>query len=379
MKVLMIGSVPDDLREIKGGVEACVVNLLEGFKSINDIEVILLSFSKKIKERKVVDYSSNIKIFYEPTKFQRFDIINYFFDRTTLIKTIAIHKPDIIHQQGASPGLLRLLGLPKNKIIVTQHGIMEEEYKLVRGFRRKLKFLFKRYIEKYLFPLFKNIIFISEYNENIFRLKEEPYNSQIIYNPINSNFFKTGRSERNIRSMIYVGNISYRKNLKLILQALKTMEQNGIKFKLNIVGDFVDDKYKTEILAYIKEESFGDNISFHGWLNQDKLLKLYNQNSIFVLPSLQETLPISVAEAMAAGVVVVASDVGGVSEMFEDKKSGFLFEKGNLKQLIEILESIHNNKSKITQISKKTISMALKNFEPLTVAKKTFNFYLGIK
>ena len=40
----MIGSVPDNLLEIRGGVEAVVVNLLEGFKLINDIEVILLFF-----------------------------------------------------------------------------------------------------------------------------------------------------------------------------------------------------------------------------------------------------------------------------------------------------------------------------------------------
>lgn len=375
----MIGSVPDNLLEIRGGVEAVVVNLLEGFKLINDIEVILLFFTKGEKEEKIVEYTSNIKIYYEPFKFPKFDILDYFFNRRILRETIAIQKPDVIHIQGAGPSLLRLLGFPKNKIVITQHGIMKEEHRLVSGFKKKLKFLFKIYIEKYLFTKFKNIIFISEYNKKIFRSKENLNYSQIIYNPVNSSFFKTDISKRDISSIIYVGKISYRKNLKLILQALKKLKENNIKYKLNIVGGFDDDRYMNEILAYNKKELLEEDVLFYGWLNQDELLKLYNQSSIFILPSLQETLPVSIEEAMAAGAVVVSSDVGGVSEMFEDKKSGFLFEKGNVEQLIEILESLYNNKDRIIKISKEARNEALKKYEPNAIAKEIIKFYSCIK
>lgn len=374
MKVLMIGSVPENLQEIKGGVEATIVNLLEGFKLINDIEVILVSFSNKIKERKIIECSSNIKIYYLPFKSPKFQLLDYFLNRKTLKKIIYKFHPDIIHIQAAAPHLLRLFGFSKKNIVVTQHGIMQEEYKLVKGLKNKLKFIFKIIIEKYYFPTFKNIIFISKYNYSLFSLKKS-HKFALIKNPINKIFYVNNCGTSALNNIIYVGCISNLKNIILLLKAIKLLRVKGVEYNLTIVGNFKESAYKRKVIEYIGLNEIHDIITFKGQLSQNSLNYEMIEHNIFVLPSKQENMPICIAEAMASGKVVVASDVGAVSEMFENNKSGYLFEKNNLNELIGLLERLYDNKKLINKISKEAKKVALNNYHPAKIAKETIEFY----
>ena len=178
-----------------------------------------------------------------------------------------------------------------------------------------------------------------------------------------------------INSLIYVGEINKRKNLKIVLEALGILKKEGIIFKLNVAGGYREESYKQVITELVDEKGIQDQLVFHGWMTQQQIFSLLEESSIFVLPSLQETLPLSIGEAMARGKVVVASNVGGIAEMFTDKTSGFIFERDNLEQLVVLLRNLYNNQNLIDSVSKQARIDADGKFAADLVAAQTINFY----
>jgi glycosyltransferase involved in cell wall biosynthesis len=66
-----------------------------------------------------------------------------------------------------------------------------------------------------------------------------------------------------------------------------------------------------------------------GYLHGDEKLEIFFESDIFILPSYGEGLPITILEAMAAGLPIIATSVGAIPEIIEDGKNGFLTEAGD--------------------------------------------------
>jgi glycosyltransferase involved in cell wall biosynthesis len=372
IKVLMVGLLPPDIEKVDGGVVAVMLNLLSGFSKMKNIEVKMVSFNLDITESKSIVYSSNITIDYIPYKI-RFKLIDYFFNRKAINKMVEEFKPDILHIQEVTPHILRFILWPKDLIVVTQHGIMSEEFKYAVGLKDKLQSLFKGCVEKFVFPFFKNIIFISEYNRNLFSGRN--FFDQKIYNPVNPIFFDKPSASKKMDSILYVGRINKNKNLSLVLDALGVLKKENIIFNLHVVGGYKDNYYESVVNTLMMKHDLASQVTFYGWQTQEQILKIHETCRIFVLPSQQETMPVVVGEAMAQGKVVIASNVGAVSEMFTDKFSGFLFEKNNLKQLCDLLRLLYGNTDLIDNVSAKAITDATEKFHPDIIALKTMEFY----
>ena len=86
---------------------------------------------------------------------------------------------------------------------------------------------------------------------------------------------------------------------------------------------------------------------FHFLGNRTDVDDILNQNDIFCLISNYEGLPISIIEAMRAGMPIIASDVGGVNELVQDEVNGFLIPRGNISELVKKLEYILHNRELI--------------------------------
>ena len=368
----MVGLLPPDIEKVDGGVVAVMLNLLSGFSRMENIEVTMVSFNQEIEKSKSIEYSSNIRIHYIPYK-TKFKLIDYFINRKRLNEIIQTVKPDILHIQEVTPHILRFIHLPKEFIVATQHGIMSEEIKYAIGIKDKLQCLFKGYVERMVFPYFKNIIFISDYNKRLFSGKN--FFDQKIYNPVNSIFFERPKEQGKMNSIIYVGRLNKNKNQSLVLNALGALRKESINFDLHVVGGYKDDYYESVVTSLMAEHDLANQVKFYGWQTQEQILKVYEKGRIFILPSQQETMPVAIAEAMAQGKVIIASNVGAISEMFSDKFSGFLFERNNLEQLTEILKSLYNNEAVIENVSVNAIQEAKEKFYPDSIARQTLDFY----
>jgi glycosyltransferase involved in cell wall biosynthesis len=369
----MIAPCPLELSEIKGGVESVTVNLLSGFKDNPNVHLVVASVNKNIQEQRIVNYSDNIRIQYIPYgPIKSAKLAMLFHGRKKIRNIVKDFNPDIVHVQGNGTILLSTLGLKKNNIIITQHGILKNELKQQATIKGKLSYSINIITEIICTRKINNWIYISEYNK---RLLKRNVKNKLIYNPVNKDFFNVPDTEKNNNKLVYIGGIMKRKGLLDLINVLKDLNQKGINYFLDVIGGVVDQNYKDDIDKIVNENQLHNKIKFHGWKSQKDIIRILKDINILVLPSYQETLPVTIAEAMAAGKIVIATNVGGISEMIEDGKSGFLFEKGNAKQLEKILSTIKNIPALRKKISDNARNRARKMFSAVSVAKQTSEFY----
>jgi glycosyltransferase involved in cell wall biosynthesis len=375
-KVLFLAPCPYNLDLIKGGVEAVTVNLLLGFKDIQGIEIRTVSFQKLLRKEKFVQYSKNIVIQFVPfgrIKSTKMEML--FHGRIKVRNIVEEFQPDIVHVQGNGSILMLTYGLQKDNIIMTTHGILKEELKQQNTILGKISYLINILTESCFGRSIGNQIFISKYNENLIRTKKILY-SRVIYNPVHTAFFEIAHNGASkINNILYVGGIMKRKGLKDLITVFQSFKNKQIEYNLAIVGGIIEKSYKKEIDDIIYNDKLSSKIIFHDWLSQKEILKLMSEVSILVLPSYQETLPVTIAEAMSAGKVVVATKVGGIPEMIQDKVTGFLYEKGDLKELESILTKLYTNNELINKVSENARMSAKRMFSAISVAEQTLYFY----
>jgi len=372
MKILMTGLLPEGSQQANGGVVAVIQNLLEAFSRIDGFEVCHLSFNKEISAPITRQIAPNIRLRFIPFK-TKFDPADYLINRKVLNRILEEEQPDLIHIQEITPQLLRFLHLDLRRIVVTQHGIMREELRNAKTLQSILKAFFKTLVERLIFPIFPNIIFISDYNRKVFQGK--PLQSTHIPNPVNRIFFDNPGQYGDSHKILFVAALSRIKNPELLLSAISSLKDEGINYTLHIAGGFKNRRYEKFIHKLIQKLNIQNQIHFHGWQSRQQILELHSLCALYVLSSRQETLPVAVAEAMATGRVVIASDVGAVSEMIEDKVTGFLYPRGDLEKLVQRLRFLHENPAVINIISAKALKKAHECYHPDQIAAATIDFY----
>jgi len=133
--------------------------------------------------------------------------------------------------------------------------------------------------------------------------------------------------------MVYVGRLGAEKRLKDIRNVLDRMPNA----RLCIVGKGPQEK---ELHDYFKDT----NTVFTGQLSGDELSAAFASADAFVMPSDSETLGFVVLESMASGVPAVGAAAGGIPDLIEDGKTGFLVEPGNTKEFVDRLNQLNDSK-----------------------------------
>lgn len=378
MKVLMYAIFPSDGQSPKGGVETATYNLLCGFKQL-DIDILVISFNKDISEIKSIQFSPRIQVKLFPYRYPKSTILEIFLNSAKILKKQCQHfNPDIVHIQGNGSRFYVnkvFKGIP---IVSTPHAILSNEYKNLRKKSEKFNYKIMMYVEKKRIKLLSGILYIADFYKEFFEKKYPACTTKkniTLSNAVRPIFFEKDHKIADTNELVYVGVINRRKNLTTLLEALNELVSENINFHLNIVGGFDDADYQAEIENYISQKKLSDNITFHGWKTQSEVLEIIQARDIFILPSKAEGLPISIAEALSLGKVVVSSDVGGIPEMITHGENGFLFSPEKPKDIVKLLSNLYNNSSLIRSIGNKAKEIAIKKYLPLEVANSTLNFY----
>jgi glycosyltransferase involved in cell wall biosynthesis len=103
--------------------------------------------------------------------------------------------------------------------------------------------------------------------------------------------------------------------------------------------------------------------------------QLYNSGDMLVLPSLLESFPMSILEAMACGLPVVASDVGDVAELVKDGGTGFLIAKGDHQTLAERINRLLDDEALRERMGKNARSLVAENYSLEMMSKMTLEVY----
>ncbi len=175
----------------------------------------------------------------------------------------------------------------------------------------------------------------------------------------------------NDKYALYVGSICQRKSILELLEAIKITNE----VKLKIVSFTNSGSYYNEVIKYIKENALSNRIELLDAAYDEKLVEIIQGCSFLVLFSKQETSPMVIAEAMASGKPVIASNIDGIPYMIEDNKTGILVESKNVKQLAEKMKLLINKKALRDRMGWQAKLLAKNRWYPDLVANRTFQVY----
>lgn len=141
-----------------------------------------------------------------------------------------------------------------------------------------------------------------------------------IYNGVNFQRFALAASPHTSRNLIFIGNLIITKGIHELLEALPLLEATSVT--LDVVGGGPE---AAALAAKTKTLGLEEQVHFHGRLPHDEVAALVRDSRALVLPSYTEGIPNVIMEALACGIPVVATRVGGIPEVLNDK-NGVLLE-----------------------------------------------------
>jgi len=180
----------------------------------------------------------------------------------------------------------------------------------------------------------KDTLFIAPSRAFEMKLKENGMKN-VVYLP---HFIDSSKYEFNMDiiekgNVLYAGLLYYTKGIQYLIQAFPEILKHIPWARLHLVGEGPD-RSKLERLA--EELGIEKEVVFNGKVPRSKMFEYYQKANVVILPSIcMENSPYVIHEAMASGRPVIGSNIGGIPELVEDWKTGFLVEPGNPNQIAE--------------------------------------------
>ena len=275
-----------------------------------------------------------------------FDLVRYFpkliLNGYRLSKLIKSQKIDIVHIND----IYNLVGISAK---------LFKKFKLITHIRRMPDsfpiriykfwvFLHSRFSD-YLVP-------VSNANKKIF---EACHNLTVIYDnlPEKEQYEEYFPKNNEIIKVLYLANYNLGKGQNYAIEAFKEFKLKNphVKIKLELVGgDFgikKNNRYKSLLVDIVNRYKLCDSVAFKD--KTDDVEKNMKEFDIILNFSDSESFSRVNLEALYYGIPLIATDVGGTAEMFENNKSGLLVEKGDIKQMSTALENlVHNFDFRVT-------------------------------
>ncbi len=168
--------------------------------------------------------------------------------------------------------------------------------------------------------------------------------------------------------LLLLGRLTAQKGQEFALRALAGVKD--FSWFLSVVGEGEDKKYLQNLVS---ELGLNDSVTFLPPIKEVEIL--YQENDVLLVPSKWEGFGMVAAEALSAGRLVVASAVGGLKEIVEEGRTGFLFKKSDEKSFQSTLNYIYRNKKMATQIALEGKEFVENNFAVEKMVEKYEEIY----
>lgn len=285
--------------------------------------------------------------------------------------------PDIIHAHATFamgiPALIAGFALRK-KVVYEMRSTWEDDISggVFIGLQKRLI----KHLEHFVASQSDSVFFVSNGILNHY-FNSPPQNYQIIHNcvplPQQDNIpAETGRRY----AFGYIGSIVYYEGLETLLEASSILSKKRDDFIVNIYGD---GKERPELEALALRTN-NDKVKFHGRIDFANISDAYSNIDCIVLP--RKNLPITQkvaglkpVEAFAYRKLVLASDVGGMRELFTDKTHGYLFEAEEPLALAELMEKAMDNEADSDAVKQRAFEHYQKEFTLESMGKKYLSAY----
>jgi len=250
-------------------------------------------------------------------------------------RLIRLDRPDIIHAHFAVPSgalawmLSVVTGIP---YILTAHlgdvpgGVPEKTGKWFR------------WIEPFTYPIWeraKKVIAVSEHTRQL-ALRHYSVNVEVVPNGADVKHLAPSKIEVNTPPhLIFAGRFVPQKNPFAIIQILSQIKD--LDWKCSMLGDgplFEDVKRE------IEKAGMSERFDLPGWVTPETVLEHFSKSDILFMPSLSEGLPVVGVQALATGLAIVASEIGGFLDLVDNEKNGYLINVHDIPAFSRVLREV---------------------------------------
>ena len=288
------------------------------------------------------------------------------------LRIIRAFQPDVIHVHFAVPAgalawmLSKITGVP---YVLTAHlgdvpgGVPE---KTAEWFR-------------WVFPFTHSIwhdaairVAVSAYTREL-ALKNYLEEILVIPNGVDVNALKPEQVRVNDPPVIvFAGRLMPQKAPLQVVQSL--LEITAIPWRCVIIGDGT---LLPDLRKMIIEAKLEDRFILTGWITPDEVMRWFDRSDILFMPSLSEGLPVVGVQALAKGLAIVASRVGGFVDLVDDAQNGYLVERGDISNFSFRLRNLLEDPNRLLSFRNASLEKA-KSFEIDRIVDQYENIFLGI-
>jgi glycosyltransferase involved in cell wall biosynthesis len=264
-------------------------------------------------------------------------------------------RPDVLHAHFAVPGgaLAWLVsGVTKIPYVLTAHlgdvpgGVPE---KTGKWFRWIYPFTHRIWRDA------SQVIAVSEFTKKLAQ-EHYPIDIQVIPNGVDLDSLKPVEiTVGNPPRLIFAGRFMQQKNPLQIVRTLAII--NDLPWNCVMVGDGplfqdVEDEIETEGLK--------ERFALPGWISPEEVLDWFSTSDILFMPSLSEGLPVVGVQALAKGLAVVASDIGGFVDIVEDGTNGYLIKDQTTQAFAKALRRVLSDSRLLLEFRQNSLEKSIK-------------------
>lgn len=279
----------------------------------------------------------------------------YFYAR----KLIKKNNYDLTHSFFAVPcGFISLLLKWQYKIpyIISPRGAD------VPGYSERFESIY-RMLTPLIKLIWKNARFVITNSKGLTELAKNSAPEQkfdVIFNGVDTNFYQPSRRTIEERKKDFIvlcaSRLSKRKGIKYAVSGFAKIAGRYPQMKMIIAGG--EGNAMDELKTQVSDLGMDDKIKFFGHYTREQSPKIYNDADVFVMPSLNEGMSNNLLEALASGMPVLMTPVGGAEELVTDGENGFLIETENSDIIADKLEYLIENLEKVDEMGRASRELA---------------------
>lgn len=278
-------------------------------------------------------------------------------------------KPDIVHGQGTERdcGMAAVLSGYRN--VLTIHGNMRVHASRSEN-RGRPYYKMAALLEGFCLKRTDGVVAISSYTEDL--VKDLTPRTWLLPNAVDRRFFDITPEPQAVPRILFVGSIDERKNPLGLLQACEALLRAG-ECTLTFAGKGNESSpYYQDFLRYAAALP---GVELLGFIGRDELGEQFARSSLLVLPTFEDNCPMVVLEAMAAGLPVAASRVGGVPDLITHDLDGLMFNPNQGLDVGACIEKLVREPLTRTRLATAGRITAQERFHPKVIAQRHLEIY----
>lgn len=340
-------------REAKGGIASVINVYFDSYLSEKYNIVYISSYVDGSKIKKLFQFvKSLVRFFYRSLS----------------------SKVDIIHIHSASRAsfyrkscFVLFSKLLRKKVIFHIHGA---EFNIF--YHKESSLIKKMFIRNIMYLADIIIALSSSWSEDFEKIISDKQKIKVVSNSVGLPNYCREYTDKNNVNILFMGRLEKRKGVYDLVEIADYLisKKRGIIFTLCGDGDI------NKIRELVIKKGLIKFFEIPGWIkNKDKYFK---KADIYVLPSYNEGLPMSVLEAASYGLPVVSTPAGGISEIIEDGNNGFIVRPGDREALKERILQLANSVELRKNMGEKALKIIKERYEMNKTIKQLDNVYQEI-